>query len=168
VNASTAEDMFLSRYNTNGDCLGIRHFGRANAYSISQDNSGNAIVTGSFLNSISIGSNNFTSYGSEDLFIAKIDQFTVIEGEGRMANNQLIIYANPNAGKCNITIPDEFLHENKLTLNIYDNSGKLIQQKLVEMNDGKIKLNLEAEAKGVYNVTLSNDKKSYSGKIVFE
>jgi hypothetical protein len=34
------------------------------------------------------------------------------------------------------------------------------------MIEGKIKLNLEAEAKGVYNVTLSNGKKSYNGKIV--
>ena len=36
------------------------------------------------------------------------------------------------------------------------------------MNDGNIKLNLEQEAKGVYNVVLSNKKKSYNGKIVFE
>jgi hypothetical protein len=33
---------------------------------------------------------------------------------------------------------------------------------------GKIKVNLEQEAKGVYNVTLSNKKKSYNGTIVFE
>lgn len=36
------------------------------------------------------------------------------------------------------------------------------------MNDGKIILNLEAEAKGTYNVTLSNRQKSYNGKIVFQ
>jgi len=55
-----------------------------------------------------------------------------------------------------------------LQLIIFDNSGKIIQQKTVEMNDGKIKLNLEAEAKGMYNVTLGNGKKIYSGKIIFE
>ena len=85
-----------------------------------------------------------------------------------MMHNNLIIYANPNAGKCNITVPDEFLHEQNLTLSIFDNTGKLIQQKTLQMNDGKIKLNLEAEAKGIYNVTLGNGVKSYSGKIVFE
>lgn len=42
------------------------------------------------------------------------------------------------------------------------------QQKTLQMNDGNIKLNLEQEAKGVYNVVLSNKKKSYKGKIVFE
>jgi photosystem II stability/assembly factor-like uncharacterized protein len=85
----------------------------------------------------------------------------------------LSIYPNPASDNCNLIVPDDFLYEKNLTLIIYDNSGKLIQQKTLEMNDdkmnnGKIKLNLEAEAKGVYSVTLSNGKKSYNGKIVFE
>jgi predicted neuraminidase len=62
----------------------------------------------------------------------------------------------------------DFINEKNLTLSIYDNSGKLIQQKTLEMKDGNIKLNLEQEAKGIYNVVLSNKKKSYNGKIVFE
>lgn len=65
-------------------------------------------------------------------------------------------------------MPDDFVNEKNLVLSIYDNKGKLIQQKTLEMNDGNIKLNLEQEAKGVYNVVLSNNKKSYNGKIVFE
>ena len=36
------------------------------------------------------------------------------------------------------------------------------------MEENKISINLEAEAKGIYNVTLSNGKKSYAGKIIFE
>jgi len=60
------------------------------------------------------------------------------------------------------------VNEKYLTLSIFNNAGKLIQQKTLEMNDGNIKLNLEQEAKGVYNVVLSNKKKSYNGKIVFE
>ena len=53
-------------------------------------------------------------------------------------------------------------------LSIFDNTGKLIQQNKLNINDGTIKLSLEAEAKGIYNVSLSNGKRSYSGKIVFE
>ena len=94
--------------------------------------------------------------------------FTGIGGEGRLANNQLIIYANPNAGKCNITIPDEFQNEANLSLYIFDSNGKLIQQIPVQMNENQVKLNLEAEAKGIYNVTLSNGISSFKGKIVFE
>jgi len=44
----------------------------------------------------------------------------------------------------------------------------MIQQTQVIMNEDKVRVNLEAEAKGIYNVTLSNKKKSYQGKIVFE
>lgn len=128
---------------------------------------GNAYVCGNFDNTITIGSNTYTSYGDKDIFIAKLDEIVGISEE-RITSNKLLIYANPTAGKCTITVPDEFINENYLQLTIFDNSGKIIQQKNVEMNDGKIKLNLEAEAKGMYNVTLGNGKKNYSGKIVFE
>ena len=65
-------------------------------------------------------------------------------------------------------VPADFVNEKNLILSICDNKGKLIQQKTLQMNEGNIKLNLEQEAKGVYNVVLSNNKKSYNGKIVFE
>ncbi|HKR04982.1 MAG TPA: T9SS type A sorting domain-containing protein [Bacteroidia bacterium] len=168
LNSSATQDMFLARYDPNGKCIGIRHFGEARSESLNMDSNGDIIVAGEFINTANIGSTILTSHGSTDIFIAKSDAITGIGGEGRVATNQLIIYANPNKGTCNITVPDEFQHEKNLTLNIFDNSGKLIQQIPVQMNEGKIKLNLEAEAKGVYNVTLSNGKKSYNGKIVFE
>jgi hypothetical protein len=168
ISTTNQYDMFLTRYNTSGDCLGVRQFGAAYGTCLAVDNSGDVVCGGPFINTINIGGNSFTAYQGYDIWLAKIDEFTGIGGEERIANNQLLIYANPNAGKCNITVPDDFLHEKNLTLSIYDNTGKLIQQKTLEMNDGKIKLNLEAEAKGVYNVTLSNGKKSYNGKIVFE
>ena len=109
-----------------------------------------------------------TSYGNDDIFISKHDAITDIEEGEKHISNKLLIYANPSQGTCNVTIPDEFKHEKNLTLSIYDNTGKLIQQGSVEMNEDKVSVNLEAEAKGIYNVTLSNGKKSYGGKIIFE
>lgn len=70
--------------------------------------------------------------------------------------------------KCKITLPDDFKYEENLVLSIYNSSGELIRQQKLEMTEGKISLNLEAEAKGLYNVILSNGHKNYSGKIVFE
>lgn len=167
LTASSPNDMFVARYNSSGDCLGVRAFGQAEGYGVTQDANGNAYVCGNFDNTITIGNNTYTSYGDKDIFIAKLDEIVGISEE-RSSSNQLFIYANPNAGKCNITVPDEFVNEKNLTLSIFDNSGKLIQQKTLQMNDGKIKLNLEAEAKGVYNVNLSNGKKVYVGKMVME
>ena len=168
VSTTNNQDVFIARYDDSGDCLGVRHFGFAVGGSIATDSNGEIIIAGGFSNTINIGSTSLTSHGGGDIFFAKSDAITSIGGEQRKANNELIIYANPNQGKCNITIPDDFLNEANLVLSIYDNTGKIIQQKTLEMNDGKIKLNLEQEAKGVYNVVLSNKKKSYNGKIVFE
>jgi hypothetical protein len=168
ISTTYPQDVFVARYNDNGDCVGVRHFGRASGSSVEVDSNGEIIIAGGFVNTINIGPTSLTSYGGGDMFFAKSDAITGIGGREANPNNQLIIYANPNQGKCNITVPDDFVNEKNLTLSIYDNAGKLIQQKVLEMNDGKIKLNLEEEAKGAYNVTLSNKKKSYNGKIIFE
>ena len=167
INSISGEDCFVSRYNSNGDCLGVKQIENSTGTALCSDNNSFYIV-GSFTGFTNIGSDSFTSYGNGDIFIAKGDAITNILETMRKSNNQLVIYANPTTAKCNITIPEEFLHEKNLKLNIYDNAGKIIQQKTLEMDEGKIKINLEQEAKGIYNVILSNGKKNYSGKIVFE
>jgi hypothetical protein len=168
ISSATSNEIFIARYNNNGDCLGALQLGAAiPPAAIATDNSGNVFVTARFNPpNYTLGGFTLNTFGG--VFIAKHDVITGIEGEGRIASNQLIIYANPNDGKCNITIPDVFQREKNLTLSIFDNNGKLIQQIPVQFNENKIKLNLESEAKGVYNVTLSNGTKNYSGKIIFE
>ena len=174
ISSSVTKDMFIARYDENGNCIGIRHFGEAEAGSIatgsiSIDSNGDLIVGGDFKNTINIGNTALTSYGNQDMFFAKATPITGIVGPPQnKTNNQLLIYANPTTGKCTITVPVEFLNETDLTLSIFNNSGKLIQQQKLEMNEGKIKLDLDAEAKGIYTAVLSNGKKSYTGKIVFE
>jgi hypothetical protein len=169
VTSTANGDMCLARYDENGGCVGIRHLGQAGGSDVITDNSSNVFASGIFYNTVNFDFNPaLTSYGQSDIYIAKSGAITGIGGEGRVANNQLIIYANPNKGTCNVTIPDEFQHEKNLTLQIFDNTGKLLQQTKVEMMQEKIKVNLEEEAMGIYNVTLSNGKKSYNGKIVFE
>ena len=121
--------MFLTRFSNNGDFLGVRHFGQAGGFNSVVDNAGSVYNAGVFYNTIAIGSTSMTALLGQDIYLAKIDAITGIGGgEGRMANNQLLIYANPNQGKCNITVPDDFVNETNLILSIYDNSGKLIQQ----------------------------------------
>ncbi|MBL0341670.1 MAG: T9SS type A sorting domain-containing protein [Bacteroidetes bacterium] len=78
------------------------------------------------------------------------------------------MYCNPNNGTCIIQIPDDLVNDKDVTLSIYDASGKLIQQQLLQSKDEKLEINIEKRAKGVYPVILSNLKKSYSGKIIFE
>lgn len=174
LTALDSSDMFVARYDSSGTCKGVTTFGGAYGNRIISDGAGDFYAAGIFSGTVQLGTTSLTSYYTSshiynlgDIYLAKHDAITNVEAR-HAPNNQLLIYANPTAGKCNITIPDEFLNEKKLMLSIFDNAGKLIQQKTLEMNEGKILLNLEAEAKGMYNVTLSNGKKSYNGRIVFE
>ncbi len=167
VTAATASDMFITRYDSSGVCLGVRQISNSIPGNV-LSNSGFAYVVGNFNSSVSFGNTTLTSFGQQDVFLAKLDAITGIETKRALNNNTLVIYANPNKGTCNITVPDDLLHENNLVLNIYDSNGKLIQQLPVTIDQAKIKINLQEEATGVYNVTLGNKNKMYSGKIVFE
>ncbi|MFN8154708.1 MAG: T9SS type A sorting domain-containing protein [Bacteroidia bacterium] len=166
--STTSNEIFIARYNKNGDCLGVLQMGAATQpVTISKDNSENLIVAATF-NPPGYSLGGFTLNYFGGVFIAKHDVITGVEENDRVIKNQLLIYANPTAGKCKITLPDDFKYEENLVLSIYNSSGELIRQQKLEMTEGKISLNLEAEAKGLYNVILSNGHKNYSGKIVFE
>jgi len=165
--SETNKDMFLARYSPEGECYGGIHFGKAEGLELGLDMTGKPILAGTFGGTVNIGSQSFTSRGGWDIFLAKCDNITGIGETKKTASNQLLIYANPNEGKCTVKFPDEFLNEKHLTLSIYDSQGKLIQSVPVDTVEGKLSLNIEAEAKGIYNVILTNGRKNYSGKIVF-
>ena len=179
ITAASAKDMFVARYDSSGVCLGVKNigqnFGQANGTGVCSD--GNSFwVTGTFSsNTVTIGSTTFTRYGNSngytgDIFTAKCAEITKLDDKmlSGSTKNTLTIYANPNKGICNITVPQDLLHEENLVLKIYDTNGKLIQQQPVQVDQEKVKINIEAEATGIYNVTLGNKNKVYSGKIVFE
>jgi hypothetical protein len=171
VTTTDSMDTFIARYDSSGNCLGALNFGVAQGGAIASDAGGAYYTAGLFAGTVQLGSTTLNSYSSTvgDIYLAKHDAITGEEEAPRLAySNSLHIYANPNEGKCTITIPDDFKHENNLTLQIFDVTGKLLQRTQLEMTEGKIKLNIEAQAKGVYNAVLSNGRKNYSGRIVFE
>jgi hypothetical protein len=166
--SDTQEDMYLARYNMDGECLGATHFGSAEGLEVGIDGANQPIVVGVFPGIITIGANTFTSFGDKDIFVAKCSAITGTEPKSIPQQTQLLIYANPTTGKCNIKIPEDFRHEKSLVLQIFDHTGKMIQNIPVLMDQEKISLNISAEARGMYNAILSNGKKRYSGKIIFE
>jgi hypothetical protein len=162
---------FVAKYDTNGVCKNVIQLGETSYTKIVFDSNNQMILSGMFVGSFNLGNISLTSRGKQDMFFAKCDGITGIENISKSLvakNNLLTIYANPMQGKCNITIPEEFNNEQELTLQILDNAGKVIQQSKIEIYEETVKINLEAEAKGIYNVVLSNGKKNYTGKIVFE
>jgi hypothetical protein len=161
-------DAFLAKFDTSGTCLSFFSFGQTLVNSMALDNNNNVYLNGNFSNPVSIGIYNFSLLGSgSDIYLAKFN--ASLGNNTRTApNNTLIIYANPNKGTCNITIPDDLKSSPNLTLMIYNAQGSLIQKQQIQQLQDKVKLSLDAEAKGMYNVTLSDGYKIYYGKIVFE
>jgi hypothetical protein len=168
INSNTLQDMFLAKFDTIGTCLSTFNFGIGIGSSVTIDDSGNIYVSGNFSNNVSIGTNNLNMLGiSSDIYLAKFDA-TLGNNTRTAPNNTLVIYANPNNGTCNMTIPDDLKSSPNLTLMIYNAQGSLIQKQQIQQMQDKVKLSLDAEAKGMYNVTLTDGTKMYYGKIVFE
>ncbi len=160
-------DMFLARYNSSGNCLGVRQLANVEGTNVVSDQGG-VIVSGLFSGSMTLGSTTLTSNGITDMFIARHDAFTGVGEIGLERNSGLFIYANPTTGKCTINIPDEFINDLNLTLRVYNSLGKLIKEYPISQNEGKIFLNLDSEAKGTYIAKIDNGTKQYTGRIVFE
>ena len=169
ISSTVDPENFVVRYNSSGNCLGAVQLGQATRGKLATDQAGSLIVAGQFdYPTYQLGGFTLTNSGTSDIFIAKHDVIDGISELGRLGQAELLIYANPNAGKCTIEIPDDFNTDTKLDLKIFDNTGRLIQSKEIIISNNQIHLELEAEAKGIYNVKLSNRKKTYSGKIIFE
>jgi hypothetical protein len=69
-------DVFLAKYDANGNHLWSKRFGATNAEygeSISIDNSDNVFVTGNFQGTVNFGGSDLISAGSYDIFLAKYD-----------------------------------------------------------------------------------------------
>jgi hypothetical protein len=178
----TNQDLFLAQFDSNLVCTNYIRYGKGSADDFLVNDKDQMIIGGiigepntdcvNCTSTLNLGNISLTSAGSTDGFIAKFNGFNSgIDDRSRKSKNineSLLIYANPSNGKCDIEIPDEFLHEKELKLSIYSSTGLLIQQATVNMNEETIKVDIQQEAKGIYNATLSNGKKVYQGRIVFE
>lgn len=98
-------DIFLSKYNSDGDLLWVVNAGSSDdeaASSVAVDASGNPYITGSFRSTATFGSSSVVSAGSDDIFIAKYNSSGTIQwvnrigGTGQDVGNSLTIDASGN------------------------------------------------------------------------
>ena len=161
-------DIFLARYNGNGDCIGVNQYSRGTFPTVTADRGNNIFLGGSFIDTLRMGSQPFPSKGEHDAFTGKCAAITGIIHPGKTDANTLLIFANPNTGQCRVTIPEEFRREKELALYVYDHTGRLIQEARLHLAGETVEIDIRARAKGLYHAILSNGEKSYPGKIVFE
>ena len=168
VTSFTSKDAFIARYDPSGQCLGVQHWGNSSASGITEDPEKNPVVVLSFTGSCTVGDSTFVSYGESDILVFNT---TAISGTNEITAEPLAtlrIYANPTTGKCTITIPEEFRHEEELTLFVYDSRGRLIQQAAIQRTSETYRLDIQAQASGVYQAVLTDGRRSVSGRIVFK
>ena len=169
VTSITNGDLFIARYNTNGNCLGIRNSSNSSGGAIVADISGNAIVSGGFSMITSFGTIGLSSIGNSDAFIAKHDMITGIGGNERSLQSQLSIYANPNKGSFRIKIPEEIVSYEDATLLVFDQQGREITRFILTVEEEETPVfDVDNAGPGIYMVQLVQGTKSYLGKMVVE
>lgn len=172
ISANTPQDLFIAHLDSMGICKGAVSAGLGIGTSVyGTDNS--IYLTGTFppslpTGTINIGNNSFTSYGWEDIVFAKHDMITGNGGEIRVSGNQLVIYANPNKGSFRIKVPEDFESDRNLVLDIFDVTGKHIKKQNISYDLQNSTTDIFNAAPGTYNVTLSNGKKVYYGRMIVE
>ena len=128
---SGAVNIFVAKYDSAGNVLWAKSAGGSNndvAFSITTDGTGNVYITGLFASpTITFGATtltNFTSGGSEDIFIAKyastLSTPTIINEP-----HNLFLYPNPTTGAITLTI------DNPVTISafhVYDMLGRVVYE----------------------------------------
>lgn len=166
--ASALRDVFVAKFDSNGYCLGLNQGinGHGEVVNLAPDKT--IVVCGTMYDDTAVfGSQSLVSYGDDDVFVAKMNNFTGEETISSAGSNGLLIYANPNKGICNIEIPEEFKNDQNLTLLIYNNLGQLTGSFLLDISNDRIGIDISAQAEGIYHAVLTNGVKRYNGKIVF-
>lgn len=167
VTGTSWEDLFVAKFDSSGECLGTGHGTNSIGGGIAITPDGLLMVCGSMHDTAIYDSQIIVSYGEQDILLAKLTDITGSESLSFEKNEDLVIYANPNEGRCTIIIPDEFLNNDNLTLLVYDNKGTVIQSVPVRFTEDHISINIAAQARGIYQVILTDGQQQYSGKIVF-
>ena len=168
LSTTNVQDMFLARYDENGNCIGVKNFGSARGFLVRITSSNEIFVCGDFENTVTIGGTTFTSYGMEDGFIAKADAITTIDEGQRLSNLDLLIYTNPNQGTFNIKVPESVATFKNAWLLIYDASGKEIARFSLDESNENPHFDISKSARGLYTVKLIQGDKSYSGKLIVQ
>jgi hypothetical protein len=90
-----SSDVFVAKYDKNGNVLWAKSFGPAAGESIALDNAGNFYLTGYFAGTATFGSYNITSAGELDIFVVKCDSVGNVlwarSGGGTVADQGLSI-----------------------------------------------------------------------------
>jgi len=169
VTAQNGTDMFVSLHDSNGVCQGIRTFGRAEGMWLSENAAGTVLLTARIWNTVLLGSDTITSTGQRDCIVVEMQPIVMGEPElSRSGNQGLQIFANPTTGKCRVVLPEELDPGRLWQLTIRDLKGTVISSREIDPLQPTIPIDISAQSEGIYVLTITDGRKSVTGKIVFE
>ncbi len=105
----TTPGIFLTKFNTNGTFAWAQRYGGPDedaGFDVAFDPSGNILMTGVFKQTAAFGSNSVVSYGSFDIFLAKMDALgnnLWVKNAGATGNDQPYAVSCDNSGNSFIT-----------------------------------------------------------------
>jgi hypothetical protein len=167
VSAESGIEMFVAKYDSSGALINVIHSSNSYNHAFATNEQQDLFIAGSFRGTTYFGPSKLVSYGSRDGFFARHDAITSLPKPPEAPTQRLEIYANPTTGVCSVTVPAELEHEPSLTLRLFDSNGRLLKSFPVVPQGTAVRLSLEEQASGIYHVTLGNEEKVYSGKVVF-
>ncbi len=169
VTSQNGTDMFVSLHDSNGVCQGIRTFGRAEGMWLSENAAGTVLLTARIWNTVLLGSDTITSTGQRDCIVVEMQPIVMGEPElSRSGNQGLQIFANPTTGKCRVVLPEELDPGRLWQLTIRDLKGTVISSREIDPLQPTIPIDISAQSEGIYVLTITDGRKSVTGKIVFE
>lgn len=173
--SNTSRDNFVLHLDSMGNVLHGLHVGRVRFGNCPGlvVNSDGIYVGSNFDSTMVIGAETFlpTVQDYPDLFVAKFDSLPAINSINSLVigNTELLIYANPNNGTCTVELPGSISPGSEVQLRIIDNMGRLVDAVPLRLDrQGRVEVDIRAQAKGLYHLELLDGARRYTGKIVFE
>ncbi|MCW5908135.1 MAG: T9SS type A sorting domain-containing protein [Chitinophagales bacterium] len=170
ITAESSSDMFIARFDTAGNCIGVVTVPNASVAGFVEDSAGNVYVTGAVYGTADIAFDETTvmPQGNGDFFLAKLSAIVSSSRFLKTEDNLLTIYANPNQGNFTVQVPESLHNATRIQLGVYDNTGKTIKEEHLTVTDNKLAIDLGAVTKGIYTVTLTSGQRKFTGRVVVE
>ncbi|MBL0127754.1 MAG: hypothetical protein IPP83_09895 [Flavobacteriales bacterium] len=108
--------------------------------------------------------------GAVDVFVAKFDSIVGFTGPQPIAGGEgsLMIHVNSDQGTCRVELPSSIAVGESFVLSIVDAAGRSIQQTPLVIGDDRVRVNIPAQPRGIYQVELTDGRSRYVGRIHFE
>ena len=161
---------YVARFDTLGNCLSVLYFGPSmGSFGSLAINGDDLIISAPYTDNVPFGPTILPA--AKSVLLAKLDTLTGYTGVGpafTSLQEELLIRANPNNGLCTVQLPAHLRFTNDLLLSIFDQTGRLVQRVPVTMGHAGVEVDIQAQAKGIYQVELGDGRQRYTGRIVFE